>query len=119
MCPSPHSTPFFVPGHRRSTSDPSVRASIQGLRALLDRIANNGYSLNVVSESYAANCRLPLSRSQSLLLADLVTTLVPRSTWWLTLEEPDLWALCGEIGEDSGPRVTVFITATSDRDVLS
>ncbi len=118
MCPSQASIPSFVPGHRRSTSDPSVRASIQELQVLLDRIANSGSSLNVVSESYAASCHLPLSRSQSLLLADLVTTLVPRSTWWLTLEEPDLWAVYGEIGEDSGPRVTVFITATSDRDVL-
>jgi len=99
-------------------SDPSVRDSIRGLRAHLDRIANNGSSLNAVSESFAANCLLPLSRSQSRLLADLVTTLVPRSTWWLTLEESDLWVLCGEIGEDSGPRVTVCISATSDRDVL-
>ncbi len=119
MCPSAPSTLSSVPGRRRSMSDPSVRASIHGLRALLDRVASSGSSLNVVSESYAANCQLPLSRSQSRLLADLVTTLVPHSTWWLTMEEPDSWLLCGEVGEDSGPRVTVCISATSDRDVLS
>ncbi len=95
-----------------------MRASIHGLQALLDRIASSGSSLNVVSESYAANCHLPLSPSQSHLLADLVTTLVPHSTWWLTREEPESWVLFGEVGEDSGPRVTVFISATSDRDVF-
>jgi len=115
MCPlSTPSTPLSVPGRKRSISDPSVRACIQELRAHLDLLESNGGSLHVASESYAANCRLPLSLSQSRLLAALVTTFVPRSTWWSTREVKDSWALFGEIGEDSGPRVTVFITATSD-----
>jgi len=66
-----------------------------------------------------ASYRLPLSLSQSRLLGALVTTLVPHSTWWFQEEEPDLWVMCGEVGEDSGPRVTVFISATSDRDVMA
>ena len=91
---------------------------IRGLRALTDQIVSKRYSSGAVLKSSPGHCRLPLSPSQSLLLADLVTTLVPRSTWWSTLEEKDSWVLCGEIGEGSGPRVTVFITATSDRDAL-
>lgn len=99
-------------------SDPSVRDSIRELLAHIEACGHNGSSLNVVSESYAANCLLPLSPSQSHLLADLVTVLVPRSTWWSTRERTESWALCGRVGEDSGPQVTVFILATSDRDVL-
>ena len=71
-----------------------------------------------VSASLGGNCLLPLNPSQSLLLGDLVTTFVPRSTWWSKIEGSDLWALFGEVGEASGPQVTVFISATSDRDVI-
>jgi len=119
MCLSPHSTHLSVPGRRLSISAQSVRDSILGLQALFDRIVSKGFSSKGASGSYVANCLLPLSPSQSLLLADLVTTLVPHSTWWSTVEESDSWVLCGEVGEDSGPIVTVFISATSDREVLS
>ena len=91
---------------------------IRELRALSDRIVSSPSSFSGGNESFAANCLLPLNPSQSRLLADLVTTLVPRSTWWWTQEESDWWALCGAIGEDFGPQVTVFISATSDRDVI-
>jgi len=119
MCPSPASTRSFDPGLRLSTSDRRVQDCIRELQALSDRIVSSPSSSNGVVGSFAANCLLPLSPSQSRLLAEVVTTLVPPSTWWWTQEESDWWALCGVIGEDSGPQVTVFISATSDRDVLS
>ncbi len=119
MCPSPHSTPSLGRGLRRFISELSVQACIRGLRALTDRIVNNRYSSISELGSSEGNCQLPLSRSQSLLLAEVVTTCVPHLTWWSTLEESDLWVLCGEAGEGSGPRVTVFISAISDKDVLS
>jgi len=99
-------------------SDPSVRDYIQRLQALTGRLRSRESSSIVANGSYGANCILPLSLSQSHLLADLVTTFVPRSTWWSTLEGSDSWVLCGEVGEASGPRVTAFITATSDKDVF-
>ncbi len=91
---------------------------IRELRALIDRLESRRSSSGDIKGSYEASCLLPLRGFQSHLLADLVTTFVPRSTWWSTIEESDLWALFGEIGEDSGPQVIVFISATSDRDVL-
>ena len=118
MCPSRASTPSLDPGLRLSTSDRRVQDCIRELRALSDRIVSSPSSSNGDVGSFAANCLLPLNPSQSRLLAEVVTTLVPRSTWWWTQEESDWWALCGVIGEDSGPQVTVFISATSDRDVI-
>jgi len=118
VCPSRLSTPSSGPGLRLFTSDPRVKGLLRALRALTDRLESKGYS-SIVERGYLeASCPLPLSRSQSRLLAHLVTTFVPRSTWWSKTEEQDLWVLCGEVGEDSGPRVTVFISATSDRDVF-
>ncbi len=99
-------------------SEASVRDCARELRALTDQIASNPSSFAVGSRFSEANCLLPLSPSQSRLLADLVTMFVPRSTWWSKIEGSDLWALFGKVGEDSGPQVTVFISATSDRDVL-
>ena len=119
MWVSPLSTPNSAPGRRLSIWAPSVRASIHGLRALLDRIESKQSFSGVDSGSLPGNCQLPLSRSQSHLLADLVTTLVGRLTWWSTREENDSWVLFGDLGGDSGPQVTVFISATSDKDVLS
>ena len=95
-----------------------VLECIRGLRALIDRLQNSGFSSIHEPGSSEGNCRLPLSHSQSLLLADLVTTFVPHSTWWSIREEKDGWVMCGEVGEGSGPRVTVFISATSDKDAL-
>jgi len=118
MWDSPVSTPCSAPGLRLSISDPNVKDCIRELRALIDQLESSKSSLIVGNESYEANCLLPLSRSQSHLLAALVTTFVPRSTWWSMKEGSDLWVLCGKVGADSGPQVTVFITATSDRDVL-
>ena len=118
MCPSPPYTPLSVHGRRRSTSDRSAQDSIRELRALTDRLLTNRSSLLDGNGSFEASCHLPLSGSQSHLLADLVTIFVPHSTWWLTREEKDWWALYGVRGEASGPRVTVCISATSDRDVL-
>ncbi len=91
---------------------------IRELRALTDRIVTNRYSSKGAAGCYVENCLLPLNPFQSQLLADLATTFVPRSTWWSTLEGSDSWVLCGRVGAGSGPRVTVFISATSDRDVL-
>lgn len=99
-------------------SELSVRDSLRGLRALIDQLESKAYSGIVVNECSEENCHLPLNPSQSRLLADLVTAFVPRSTWWSTQERKELWALCGALGEDSGPQLTVFITATSDREVL-
>jgi len=73
--------------------------------------------LVVDSEFSEGSCLLPLNPSQSRLLADLATTFVPRSTWWSKTEGSDSWVLFGEVGEDSGPQVTVCISATSDREV--
>ena len=100
-------------------SELSVRVCVRALRALTDRLLSRPSSSSVVGKSFSGSCLLPLSRSQSLLLADLVTTFVPLSTWWSIKEENDSWVLCGEAGEGSGPRVIVFITAISDEDVLS
>lgn len=120
MClPFPPSTLSSPPGLRLFISDPSVQDSIRELRALLDQIESNASSSFGELEYLEASCLLPLNRSQSHLLADLVTTLVVRSTWWSKIEGSDWWALCGKVGEDSGPQVTVFISATSDRDVFS
>ncbi len=116
MCPSPPSTLSSAPGRRLSTSDPNARDCARELRALFDQIANRPSSGTGDNESYAANCLLPLSRSQSHLLAHLVTTFVPLSTWWSKLEGSDSWVLFGKVGEVSGPQVTVCISATSDRD---
>jgi len=99
-------------------SDPNVRDSIRTLLAHIEAFGSNGSSGIDASEFLPANCLLPLSRSQSHLLAALVTTFVPHSTWWSTRERSESWALCGKVGEASGPQLTVFITATSDRDVL-
>jgi hypothetical protein len=96
-----------------------VQDCIRGLQALIDRLDTNKSSTIGVSGSFAASSHLPLSRSMSQDLADLVTIFVPRSTWWSTQEGSDWWALFGEIGAGSGPRVTVCITATSDKDVVS
>ena len=98
-------------------SEPVVLDSVRGLRALLDRIASRQSSSVVGNVSFQANCRLPLSPSQSLLLADLVTALGQHSTWLSIEEMSEYWLACGVAGEDSGPRVTVFISVTSDRDV--
>jgi len=95
-----------------------VRASLRELRALIDRLEHSGSSGTSANGSFGGNCLLPLNPSQSHVLADLVTIFVPRSTWWSTNEEEALWALCGVIGEASGPQVTLFISATSDRDVI-
>jgi len=98
-------------------SEPVVLDSIRGLRALLDRIVSRRSSFVADSAFSQANCLLPLSPSQSLLLADLVTALGQRSTWLSIQEASEWWLACGVLGEDSGPRVTVFISVTSDRDV--
>lgn len=118
MCPSRPSTLSSAPGHRLSTSDPNVRDCLRGLLARIEALGSSRSSLIVAHGSSGESCLLPLSRSQSRLLADLVTTFVPRSTWWLTQEESESWVLCGSLGEDSGPQLTVFISATSDRDVV-
>ncbi len=89
---------------------------LRELQARTDQFDIKGSSLSAGSGSFGENCLLPLNRSQSRLLADLATTFVPRSTWWCTLEQPDMWAMCGKVGEVSGPQVTVFILATSDND---
>ena len=117
MCPSQASTPDSVLGRRRSISDRSVQDSILGLLLHIEALRANRSSLHVGSASSRGLCRLPLSRFQSLLLGDLVTTSVPRLTWWSMLEENDSWVLYGVLGEDSGPQLTVCITATSDKDV--
>jgi len=98
-------------------SDRSVRDLLQELQAHIDRFESKESCGIVGNGSYGVNCLLPLSGSQSRLLAALATTFVQHSTWWSTLERPDMWALCGRAGEASGPQVTVFITATSDKDV--
>jgi len=92
-----------------------VRDFIRELQAHIEAFESNGSSSIDDSRSSPENCHLPLSLSQSRLLAALVTTFVPRSTWWSMREERDSWVLCGRAGEVSGPQVTVFITATSDR----
>ena len=119
MCPSTPSTPASVHGPRLFTSDRSVQDLLLELRAHIDLLESKAGSISEGSASFGANCLLPLSPSQSHLLADLVTIFVPRSTWWSTLERQDSWVLCGKVGEDFGPQVTVFITATSDRDVMA
>jgi len=118
MCLSSLSTLHLGPGLKRSITEPSARASIRALRALIDLLASKPSSSIVESGFSGGNCHLPLSRSQSLLLAALVTEFVPHSTWWSTHEEPDSWVLYGELGADSGPNVIVCITAMSDRDAL-
>ncbi len=118
MCPLAPSTLSSVRGRRRSTSDPSARASLQELQAHIARIESNRSSGVVANAFSDGSCRLPLSLSQSLLLADLVTAFAPRSTWWSKTEDSDSWLMFGVVGEDSGPQVTVCISATSDRDVL-
>ena len=118
MCPSPAFILSSAPGRKLFISDPNVQDSIRELRALLDRIESNASYSKGELEYLEASCLLPLNRSQSHLLADLVTTLVPRSTWWSKVEGPDWWVLYGKVGEDSGSQVTVCISATSDRDVL-
>ena len=118
MCPSAPFTLSSVPGRRLFISDLNVQDSIRGLRALLEAIESNASFSKGELEYLEASCLLPLNRSQSQLLADLVTKLAPRSTWWSKIEGPDWWAMCGVLGEDSGSQVTVFISATSDRDVL-
>jgi len=119
MCPSTHSIRSSVLGRKRSISEPVVQECSRELLARIDHLASNkSYSI-AGNESFAASCRLPLSASQSRLLADLVTILVPHSTWWSTQERKDEWVLLGMLGEDSGPQVTVCITATSDRDVMA
>ncbi len=117
MCPSPPSTLSSVPGRRLFTSDPNVRDCLRGLLARIDHLQSNGSSSKGALGSLEGSCLLPLNPSQSRLLADLVTIFVPRSTWWWSQEESESWVLCGKVGEDSGPQVTVFISATSDRDV--
>jgi len=117
MCPSTPSTLSSVRGRRLSISDPNVRDCIRGLLARIDHLGSSKYSSIDAPGSFEGNCLLPLNPSQSRLLADLVTIFVPRSTWWLTREEDDSWVMCGVLGEDSGPQVTVFISATSDREV--
>ncbi len=90
------------------------------VRELLPRLEAFGASNSsgiYGNASSGGNCLLPLSRSQSLALAALVTTLAEHSTWWSSEESPESWGMCGVVGEDSGPRLTVFISATSDRDV--
>ncbi len=116
VCPSTPSTLVSARGRRLSTSAPSARDCARELRALFDQIANRPSSSIVDSEYSEGNCLLPLSRSQSHLLAYLVTMFVPRSTWWSKIEGSDSWVLFGKVGEDSGPQVTVCISATSDRD---
>jgi len=117
VCPSPPSTLSFAPGLRLSISDPNAQDFLRELRALTDRFVSKGSSSIVEPVSSEANCLLPLNLSQSQLLAALVTTFVPRSTWWSKIEGSESWVLFGRNGEDSGPQVTVFISATSDRDV--
>jgi len=118
MCPSPASTRHSVPGLKRSMSDPNVQGSIRTLLAHIEALENSESSGIVVNGSLPVNCLLPLNPSQSRLLAALVTIFVPHSTWWSTRERNESWVLFGELGEASGPQVTVCITATSDRDVV-
>jgi len=118
MCPSQACTPVSVLGRKLSMSDPNVRDCIRGLLARIDHLQSSGSSSILGLGSLEENCLLPLNPSQSRLLAALVTTFVPRSTWWSMTEESESWALCGALGEDSGPQLTVFISATSDRDVI-
>lgn len=114
MCPSKASTPSSALGRRRSIADLNVRDTILELRALFDRIVSNRFCLRDVNGSSAVSYLIPLNRSQSLLLADLVTITGQRLTWLSIAEEPGTWVLCGRAGEASGPRLTVFISATSD-----
>lgn len=118
MCPSPPFTPSSVRGLRLSTSDPRAQDITRVLRALIEAIESKPSSLIDANASFGESCHLPLSHSQSHLLAGLATTFVPRSTWWSMLEASDMWALFGEAGEASGPQVTMFILATSDKDVM-
>ena len=99
-------------------SDPSVQDSVRELLAHIEALQSSGSSGLGGSKYCEASCLLPLSPSQSQLLADLVTMFVPRSTWFSTRERSESWVLFGKLGEDSGPQLTVCITATSDRDVL-
>ncbi len=115
MCPSKASTLSSGLGRRRSIRDLNVRGCILGLRALTDRIASSRFFLRDVNASSAVSYRIPLNLSQSRLLADLVTITGQRLTWLSIAEEPDVWVLCGVLGEASGPRLAVFISATSDR----
>ncbi len=119
MCPSRPSIPSSAPGLKLSMSDPRVKDCIRELLAHTDLLESKGSSFVDVSGSFGGNCLLPLNGSQSHLLAHLVTISVPRLTWWSTKEDKDSWVLCGRLGEDSGPQVTVFITATSDRNVIA
>lgn len=96
-----------------------MQDSIRELRAHIDRLLHSSVYGTSGSESYVENCLLPLSPSQSRLLADLVTVFVGRSTWWSTQEEKESWVMFGVLGEASGPQVTLCITATSDRDVIT
>ena len=118
MWGSPVSTPISDHGLRRSMSDQNVQDFFRELQAHIDQIASRRSSTIADSGFSVANCLLPLNLSQSRCLAGLATTFVQHSTWWSIREASDSWVLCGEVGEDSGPRVTVFITATSDRDVV-
>ncbi len=117
MCPLAPSIPPFAPGRKLSTSDRNVLDSVRALLAHLEAFGTSKSSFLADSGSFEASCLLPLNPSQSHYLADLVTILVPRSTWWSIQERSDSWAMCGKVGGDSGPQVTVFISATSDRDV--
>lgn len=118
MCPSPAYIRSSGPGRRRSMSGQSARDTLRELRALFDRLLSSASSGNGDRQSSGVSCLLPLSRSQSLLLADLATTTAQRSTWWSLHADSDTWLMCGVAGEDSGPRVIVSITAISDRDVI-
>jgi hypothetical protein len=118
MCPSQTYTPSSVLGRSRFIGAPSVQASIQELRALIEVLQSNASCITDVIGSSAESCHLPLNLSQSRFLAALVTTTAPRSTWWSTAQADDWWLMYGVLGEDFGPRVTVCITATSDRDVF-
>ena len=115
MCPSKVYIPRSGPGRRRSIADPNVRDSIRELRALTDRMLSSSYSFSDVKEYSAASYLLQLSRSQSLLLADLATMCASRLTWSSIAGEPGSWVMFGEAGEASGPRLTVCISVTSDR----
>jgi len=119
MCPFPPYTPSFVRGPRLCISDPRVQVFLRGSQARTGRIESSPSFLKGASASFGENCLLPLSHFQSRLLADLATTFVPRSTWWSLHEESELWVMFGEAGGDSGPLVTVSISATSDRDVVT
>jgi len=104
-------------GRKLSISDRQTLDTLRGLRAHIDQLLTSASYTTDDNVCSVGSYLLPLSRSQSLFLGDLVTTIGERSTWYSVLAKMESWAMCGNLGEASGPQLTVFISAISDKDV--